>query len=295
MGSCCVENETSQGFAMKISPENRFTSNDLQIVQEHLLSTLTNFEKRIKRSDVFDSISDKISKMERTEFCEALSRSIKDKKITGFEIVRGKHGGVRLNRDRARHRIDPASAKLSLSHSELAEEVVAPSDDEGVAAAEAELLKMKKGFINEKNKPEFRNSLKKPKTEQTVNEVKPYLQSRPLTTLHTSKWLWINDSRYSVQMTTSVIECFIINVMRAKIDPEGSIVFNSKKYSGDEQLLHRFLIEFVGARVDVSAPLIEATDINGVPIHLIDEVNKSPSPETLTEWNKKQLALTDGD
>jgi len=280
-----------------------FTSSDSQIVQKYLLSTLTNFEKRVKRSDVFVAISDKIStKMEQAEFCEALSKSIRDGKIAGFEVVRGKHGGVRL--------VDPASAKLSLNHSELAEKaeaapteevVVPPSNDEDTAAAEAELelLKMKKGFAGEKDKkwledkekkPEFPGSLnKKPKTEQIVPEAKPYLQNRPLTTLYTSKWLWINDSRYSVQMTISVIERFITHVMRAKIDSEGPIVFNGKKYSGDEQLLHRFLTEFVGARVDVSPPLLETADVNGVPLHFIDEINKSPSPQTLADWNKKQI------
>jgi len=269
---------------MKIAPENRFTSDDLQTTQKYLLSAITNFEKRIKRSDVFFAISDKISKMEQTEFCEALSWSIKYGKITGFEIVRGKHGGVRL--------VDPVSAKLSLSHSELADKAEAAPTEEvvvstsGITEAEAELLKMKGENNPKKSVPKAQSKPDK-KALPDVEE-KPYLQSRPLTTLNTFKWLWINDNRYSVMMATTVIERFITNVMRAKIDSEGIIIFNGKKYSGDEQLLHRFLIEFVGARSDVSPPLLETSDINGVPIHFIDEVNKSPSPQTLAEWNKKQ-------
>jgi hypothetical protein len=257
----------------------------LQTTQKYLLSAITNFEKRIKRNEVFDAISDKVSKMERVEFCEALSKSIKDKKIAGFEIIRGPYGGVRL--------VDIASAKLTLSHSELAakadaaptEEVVVQEDED--ATAEAELLKMKGLVSNQDKKSQLKPKIES-KPESVLLEEKPYLQSRPLTTISSFKWLWINDSRYYVQMATSVIERFIVNVMRAKIDSEGSIVFNGKKYFGDEQLLHRFLTEFIGARADVSPPLLETADINGVPIHLIDEVNKSPTPQALAEWNKKQ-------
>jgi hypothetical protein len=273
---------------MKIAPENRFTANDIQVIQKYLLDTLNNFEKRVKRNEVFDAICDKVSKMERIEFCEALSKSIKDKKVVGFEIIRGPYGGVRL--------IDPASAKLS-SSGEMNES--APAKDEIIDEAKAELQKMK----DEKAKKVIAASPLAPLSKSSPStsspapkaEDKPYLQNRPLTTLSSFRWLWINDSRYYIQMTIPTIERFLINVMKATIDLEGTIVFNGKKYIGDEQLLHRFLTEFTGAKVDVSPPLLETTDINGVPIHFISEVNKSPTPQAMEEWNKKQLNKTSVD
>ncbi len=100
-------------------------------------------------------------------------------------------------------------------------------------------------------------------TNNTSSEVKRNLG--PFTTLNSRRKLWIADSEYSVPMSTSMIEAFLYNVLEAKMDVSGTITFNGKKFSADEKLLHRFLINFVGC----GNPKVSEPDLGGdVPVCL---------------------------
>jgi len=91
----------------------------------------------------------------------------------------------------------------------------------------------------------------------------------PFTTLNSRRTLWINDSEYSVPLSSSMINAFLYNIMEAKNDPNGIIVFDGKRFSGDEKLLHRFLINFVGCNnPKVSEPVFSNVDGDGVPLCL---------------------------
>lgn len=91
----------------------------------------------------------------------------------------------------------------------------------------------------------------------------------PFTTLNSRRTLWIADSEYSVPLSTSMIEAFLYNVLEAKNDMSGPIVFNGKKFSGDEKLLHRFLINFVGCgNPKISEPIVSNVNEEGIPLCL---------------------------
>lgn len=91
----------------------------------------------------------------------------------------------------------------------------------------------------------------------------------PFTTINSRRKLWIADSEYSVPLSTFMIESFLLNVMDAKMDINGTIVFDGKRFLGDEKLLHRFLISFVGCgNPQISEPVLSSVDENGVPMCL---------------------------
>lgn len=98
---------------------------------------------------------------------------------------------------------------------------------------------------------------------------KDTLRKGPFTTVNTYRQLWIRDNKYEVPMSTSTLESFLLNVLEAKIDSKGHVVFNGKRYSCDEQLLHKFLVKFVGCAAPiVSEPIEKLYDDNGVPVCL---------------------------
>ena len=73
-----------------------FTSSDLQLINNYLNSNLKS-KKAVLRSKIFEAIVEKTeSKLDKETFCTALSQCIKSGTLNGFEIVRGKFGGVRL-------------------------------------------------------------------------------------------------------------------------------------------------------------------------------------------------------
>jgi len=110
-------------------------------------------------------------------------------------------------------------------------------------------------------------------TEKLVEE-KEYKWSsfhKPATTMGRTKKLWIKDSCYNVPMSPSTMVCFLERVLLMNKDPNGSILFEGKRYNGDESILNRYLSYFLGLMPTIETPSENTHDENGVPKWLLEE------------------------
>jgi hypothetical protein len=255
-----------------------FNPSELYMILEFISNTLDT-KVRIKKSDVFIAMNDLMSPPRKeVEFLSLLSDNIKSGRLGGLKIVKGKMGGIVV--------ADFDAIKSSLEILSLERQVEKPATTVAVVA-DFDGIKTKAKTLSREagqDAPGFNQQSVRPESKAK----KPYLSSQAVKkTSGSYRWLWIRDSRYAVPMSTEPIKTFLLRVMRAKEDHNGSIVFDGKKYSGDEQLLSRFLLDFVGAGMpNTSEPLLDTVDANGVPVNMIPDVHNDPSPETLANWNQ---------
>ena len=255
---------------MKNQVEERLSDSNLKDIQDFLMSKLAK-KKAVKRLEVFEALGSNNSELSKAHFCESLSKNIKSGRLPGLKIVRGPHGGISLD-------------EISRLTQKLEEQAESSPEEEVEAEPEVEPEQEVHSPVDNLLDQE----VAAPVTKKKELPLSPPA-STPFTNRSIWRWIWINDSRYSVFMGLENIEKFLVKVMQAKEDPEGSVVFHGKRYSVcDEKLLHRFLADFIGAGVTISEPLEETTDANGSPLQLVSDVNDSPSPEALKEWNEKQ-------
>jgi len=65
--------------------------------------------------------------------------------------------------------------------------------------------------------------------------------------------------------------CFLERVLLMNKDPNGSILFEGKRYNGDESILNRYLSYFLGLMPTIETPSENTHDENGVPKWLLEE------------------------
>lgn len=73
------------------------TKADLELIEEELRPILIGGNSLIRKG-VYNLVKNKLSnKLNEQDFCQALSLNIKTKRLAGFKITRGKHGGVAID------------------------------------------------------------------------------------------------------------------------------------------------------------------------------------------------------
>ena len=75
------------------------SSSEIDIVRTHLSSVLVKQSDRITLSETYQALKDKFPGSPENVFIPALNKAIKDNKLPGLTIVRGRYGGIRLDKD----------------------------------------------------------------------------------------------------------------------------------------------------------------------------------------------------
>lgn len=263
----------------------QLSNNDLYLVQ-NFIATELHKNPRVKRTEVFDSVYKLLeTSIDKTDFLNLLSANIKSGVFAGLKISRGRSGGIIAT--------DPEKIKSCLESMKQGDYTAKPFSE----LKDKAFPKVSKSVAESSTEAPMTEEKKQTKAElKQIEKQKPYLSGGPPAkdpSQRHFRWLWIKDSRYAIPLLTKQIEIFLHHVMGAKEDLSGTIVFNGKKYVGDEQLLHRFLNNYIGCVIDTSEPLLEMFDSKKVPIVLIDEVYNNPSPQVLQAWNEKTYSQPD--
>jgi hypothetical protein len=95
--------------------EQSFNDDDIKLIDEWLKSELPK-KKHIQRGDVYTALKEKVSfKDDETKWTNTLSLNIKGGRLAGYDIVRGRFGGVTFSKDNKLSVNEPVTAKVNSS------------------------------------------------------------------------------------------------------------------------------------------------------------------------------------
>lgn len=231
---------------------DKFSSSEIEIVRSYLATTLSK-QKRITVSDTFAALKDKFGPVDQPVFGRVLSAAIKDGKLSGLKIGRGRYGGIRLDDGSVEEQEvipaplgpkPPAIIFVTPRTKPLAE-VTASDIPRGMSAEDVA-----------NDLPGVNDASEIEASVPIVEEPKRILAPAKTTPSwivpkETKKLdLWIKDQHYRIPHSFSDVSSLLTNVLEAKEDAEGSIKFNEMNYACPESslaFLDKFLFYFYGA------------------------------------------------
>ncbi|HVI41830.1 MAG TPA: hypothetical protein VM577_14350 [Anaerovoracaceae bacterium] len=214
--------------------EKSLSSSEIDIVRTHLSSVLVKESDRITLPETYHALKDKFPGAVENIFIGQLNKAIKENKLPGMTIVRGRYGGIRLEKPGLKPvvpTIKPPVVEKEITIDIPDVEVVEEPPNE-------ELYKEMKELIETSTKPVVVES-----------KVKTSWGASPAPT---KKDLWMNGRHYQIPHTINEVKDLLEKVLEVKEDPEGAIKFDGQTYSCSElamEFFDRFLFYFYGAHL----------------------------------------------
>lgn len=218
--------------------DKALSTSEIDIVRTHLSSVLVKQSDRITLSETYQALKDKFPGSQENIFVAALNKAIKDNKLPGLTIVRGRYGGIRLEKPTFTSIYKPAVSPELKQEDTVSEDYNAPDVEEVEGPANEELYDEMKEIIDTSTKPVVA---------VVESKVKPTWGGPPLPV---KKDLWMNGRHYQLTQSTNEIKTLLEMVLEVKEDPEGAIKFDGQTYSCSDlamEFFDKFLFYFHGA------------------------------------------------
>ncbi len=180
--------------------------------------------QRITRIDLYNQFRQVIAaRLTENQWLAELSKSFKDGKIAGWEVVKGRFGGIKKI-DLTKIKVPPTQIKKQAIPVKKLQVALTPPEPKPVVVSKPVV------------KPTIPDNIK----ELAAELVKKKIPAR----------LTIRDKKFELPESNAKIRALLIHVIEAKEDPEGFIVFNDKKYTCTDiqaEYLDKFLFWYFGA------------------------------------------------
>lgn len=218
-----------------------FSDSDITLIDAWLKENLP-IKGRIQRPEVYAALKDQTDeKLDELKWSTALSLNIKAGRLSGYETMRGKYGGIMLAEGDAKppaKLVTPAPKPKPIAAPKVKEQVIIPPPKEE----------------------------KEPVEKPVMVAPKPAIRTMFTYPRH----VWIGAEMYKVSAPTTSISRLLIDVLRAVQNENGNVTFNGKRWQvQDTGLLERFLTVFMHS-VSCGSESVEPVldDESGIPAEL---------------------------
>lgn len=216
-----------------------FSDSDIQLIDVWLKENLPT-KNRIQRPEIYAALKEQTSeKLDELKWSAALSFNIKSGRLSGYDTIRGRFGGVCF--------ADQTAAPKPV----VKFTPPTPKEPKKIVAAEP---------------PAVKSTIIPPSKDEVP---KPVLKFTPRTMFTFPRHVWVGKEMWKVSAPTTSINRLLVDVLRAVQNENGNVTFDGKKWLvQDVALLERFLVVFMHSVAcgDSVEPVLD--DESGVPAEL---------------------------